>query len=758
MEKNELKFTVDSGLLGELGERLVRKNYIALGELIKNAYDADAKKIEIHFLNAKRKQKATSQILLIDDGHGMTFNEVKNYWMRIATPYKIREPFSPKYGRKKTGSKGIGRFACRRLAKLLTIETTAINPDSKKLEWTKVDFNWSDFKSGTDITEIPCVFETKIIKEGATGTTLRLNDLIEKWTDNEFNVLRRQILSLSITKGIKRRGFTQDPGFSIKFNAPEFPGGEGFLAEKFMDAGWGKIECDINKNGIALLNLSGKGIKKLSYQVPEKYSNLSQIRYEIAMIPVDKKYFRDTDLLTKGVAQDLLEEIGGIRVFIDGFRIYPYGEPGEDWLEIDSDKARSWGSVDEILKKLALDLDQDPSRAMLGHPRYRNVIGNVYISSVENNHFEIKMDREGLIENDAYNQLKRIIRISLQWATLNYNKYRFSAEKKGLKKAEDELKEKIHQIENEKEKLEELKKPLVEQALDVLSMETKRTIQNLPEKERYESEQRVKTASEFIQRSINRTETYSSILGAVASSGTYMMSFSHEIKALTSKLDSHANTIERLIKTIPSEHRNDFEKFATSLRDTRKRFDQLIKLFSILGKRTSEHEKRRIPIKKEINEILEGFEYLMKKYNIKKPNIDIPDNLYTSPMLDAEFFSIVVNLISNAIKAIIAQNGQNISIWGQKQDGKIVIRMFNDGYQLPKKYWTEVFEPLVADPEKKIYSGLKSKIKDDDITTLGMGSGLGLTIVKEMANRYNGDVRFIDVKNPWKTGIEVILP
>jgi len=168
MNEKTLEFTVDSQLLGELGERLVTRNYIALSELVKNAYDADATKIIIRFINTKRggTKAEDGEIHLIDDGHGMTFKQVEDYWMRIATPYKVREPISPIFGRKKTGDKGIGRFACRRLAKKLIIETIAKAPDSEEVEWTKMEFDWENFKPGTTLTEIPCEYQTKRLKRG----------------------------------------------------------------------------------------------------------------------------------------------------------------------------------------------------------------------------------------------------------------------------------------------------------------------------------------------------------------------------------------------------------------------------------------------------------------------------------------------------------------------------------------------------------------------------------------------------------------
>src|SRR6266511_881707 len=122
MADRELHFSVDNQLLSELGERLVAKNYVALAELIKNAYDADAEQVSVKL---ETRGKAGGKIVVTDVGDGMTSDEVEKYWMRVATDHKIREPRTGKFGRFKTGSKGVGRFACRRLAKRLEFRSVA---------------------------------------------------------------------------------------------------------------------------------------------------------------------------------------------------------------------------------------------------------------------------------------------------------------------------------------------------------------------------------------------------------------------------------------------------------------------------------------------------------------------------------------------------------------------------------------------------------------------------------------------------------
>lgn len=762
MNEKTLEFTVDSHLLGELGERLVTRNYIALSELVKNAYDADATKITIYFINAKRSGTKTrdSEIHLIDDGNGMTVQQVKDYWMRIATPYKVREPISPDFGRKKTGNKGIGRFACRRLAMKLIIETIAEVPSSKELEWTKVKFDWDDFKPGTNLTEIPCKYQTKRLKKGKPGLTLILKELTELWTEREFNLLRRQLLTISVVKGTRRKGFGEDPGFDVYFDAPEFPKGAGILVDQFINAGWGMLEGKIKKNGTVALELEAKRIGMDNYELSEKFKILKNIKFDIAWIPYKKVYFRDTKTLTKGLSEEMHEQ-GGVRVYLDGFRIYPYGNPGDDWLGIDRDVAGRWGLADKIFLDFATKLRINHTRAMLNHPRNRHLIGRIHISSIPKTPFFVKADREGFIENEAYSELVRCIRLSLQWFTLHYNKFLVLFQTEALKKAHKELKEDKERIHEEELRIEELRAPLIEKAVRVLSMEAKRSHEILPDKEKKKSKERVNAASEVIRRSFTLAETELSILRAIASTGALMFVFSHEIKALISRLETHAHTINRIVDTIdkiPKKEKDDLTQFAKSLLDTRNRFDQQVKLFGIFTQKTTDIKRKKLLVRDACNEVIQGFEYLIKHYKLNPIKMEIPDSLRTGEMLDAELFSVLVNTVSNSIKAILAGHGKNILIQGQKESGKTVISIFDDGIGLSKDFREDVFQPLTADPDKKLYKKLEKRIPYKDLAALGRGSGIGLGIIRGVTESYGGKAEFVDAKPPWKTCIKVVLP
>lgn len=753
---NEIKFSVDSLLISELGERLVTKNYIALAELIKNAYDADATQVRVLFISAK-KGGGKSRIIITDDGHGMTFEQIRDYWMRIATPNKRRNPISPKFRRVKTGDKGIGRFSCSRLAKKLVLESRALL-ESGKVEHTKVAFEWDKFKPGETLTEVPNYYERQILsKDRDVGTTLNLMELRDSWTQRDFDVLRRQVLGLSIVTPTKRKieeeGVVEDPGFNIFLEAPEFEMGIGELSSQVIDAGWGRLRGEVEPDGTVNLRLEANLIREVRYELPELYKKIPGVSFDIAIIFRNKEYLRDTKTLTIGIVDDIFENHSGIRVYLEGFRVYPYGEPGNDWLDINKDVSRRFKRASEVFERLSQSLvGVDHDTAMLKHPSNRNLLGGVHIR----NHpkiFEVTLSREGIIENEAFKELKLLIRRALEWATLHYNHFVYLHESKKLEETIEEFEE-LKAKEVGKEVVEQ--RNIVDSAINVVTTVIEEQMVFLPEDQREDVSEYSSSALRVIEDSASQMQKEINFLRLIASSGALMWTLIHEARILVSRLDTHANSLEILSSKLGKEEKRTLSEIISELRSTRDRFDNQFLMLQKTGA-VKVAEQSRILLKKTIADVLGCYTTLLKDYNIDV-EVDVPANLRVGPIFEVELYSIVINLLSNAMKAVIAAGGRNIRIEAFRRESGSFFRVYDDGIGMSKEMRDLVTEPFVADPEARLYNRLKDKMQYDQLSIVGEGSGLGLNIVKNITEYYGKHLRFIDVEAPWITCVEVGLP
>ena len=135
-----VRFSVDANLINRLGTELVARQETALSELVKNAYDADARKVKIQFVDT---DEIGGTLIIDDDGTGMDRDQLIDGFMRISSNMKKEKPVSDIYKRKKAGRKGIGRFAVQRLGNKLQILTkTPMAGES-----FEVMFDWRDYQA-----------------------------------------------------------------------------------------------------------------------------------------------------------------------------------------------------------------------------------------------------------------------------------------------------------------------------------------------------------------------------------------------------------------------------------------------------------------------------------------------------------------------------------------------------------------------------------------------------------------------------------
>jgi len=744
-----LVFTVDSALLNELGEKLVETVHVALIELVKNSYDADATDVILRFVE---KGSGGPEIQVIDNGTGMTFDEVKKYWMRIATTVKAEKAFSEVYGRPKTGSKGIGRFSCRRLGSRLKLKTIAKKRgvDRKIVyEKTEVAFPWTKFKAGTEVTKIKCPGRNETVGKTQTGTTLIIDGAIEdEWSKRGWDFLKRQLAVLVANRGQRRQGYKEDPGFNIYLDVPRYEGEIIDLREKLILAGWGTLIAKIDESNRADCQLDAKDIGTKKTKSKRAFPHLKDVQLKIGIIPEVKDQMRDISVLSMGTMRKILPRWGGVQVRYKGFRVYPYGD--DDWLDLDYDRSLRKGRAPDELFAFAQSLKGvDPSRTLLQLLSMRSHVGSVEIGPKATG-FEMKANREGFLHSEAVSELKEFVRYCIHWATIYRDHYIRSKIEHDAKKARKELESTIEaDISPAK---------VVKKAVDYISDEMYRIATYLPRTEKAEVKKAIKTATEAIIKHEERSKEELQHLRLVASTSTLLLIFAHEVKSLLGNLESSSGLLKSIEENLSGADSMLLKEVRTDLQNSKDRLIGLIDMTSLIGFRSKEMHPSKLALYERIKTAERCFKLILDDYSIELDFSDIPRNIMTKSVLESELYVIIFNILSNSIKSVIAARGnKKIKISATHKNKNTIITVRDTGVGLSNSQFEDVFIPFVADPSGELYKKLEKQLNPEDKFIIGSGSGLGLGIVKEILDNRGGQIRFKSPEGIWKSELEIVI-
>ncbi len=740
----DLHFTVDSALLSELGEKLVETVHLALVELVKNSYDADASEVKVIFTKGPEGE---DEIHVIDNGTGMNFEEVDNYWMRIATTDKAEKNVSTIYGRPRTGSKGIGRFCCRRLGRELELIT--VGRKNGEYQKTEVTFPWNNFKPGTDVTEIDCPGGQSVLAEGPAGTTLHIKDLVDEWNSRGYEYLKRQLAVLVANRGARRQGYFEDPGFNIILQAPQFEGGLRNLREGLINAGWGTLTAYVNKDHQAVCKLHALGIGRKTIVSKEEYPHLKHIRLKIGILVDDRKQLRDKRVLSLGALRKILHDWGGVQIKYKGFRVYPYGD--DDWLDIDRDRGLRKTKPKDELHSFAESLKGiDPSRSLLNMLSMRSYVGEVNIG-INAPGFEMKANREGFIKSEATDELKPFARFAVDWATIWREYYLRTQAKETTEIARAYLGEVL--------KEEVAPERIVDAAVAYIRNEVNNISTLLPVKNKRDLERSLSFATDAIIKHEQSNREELRHLRLIASTSTLLLIFSHEVKSLLGMLESNQSALAIIEKNLSGQDRSIVKETRAGLSEAKSRFNQLLNLTSLIGIDSRTAVPDNLALRERVEKAVEAFRLIKNSYEIDIDYRQVPTNIVVTSILEAEMYAILLNIISNSIKSVIAAGGEkHIKITADREDRTTVIRIMDTGIGLDPSRFEEVFVPFIADPEGKLYRLLAKKMNPEDKYIVGTGSGLGLSIVKEIVHVHDGTIAFLKPKGNWKTELEIKLP
>jgi len=393
---DDLTFSVKPRLLTLLGDQLIRDANLAVFELVKNAYDADATECSVAL--EYPDEAARARIIVEDNGCGMNEETLRNVWMVIATDFRYLQREnnlrSKKFNRYPLGEKGLGRLSIHKLGRVIKLVTRAST--GKELV---MQIDWDRIEAAPNLETAFIRLERRkpeIFAGHRHGTRIEVTRLREIWTRGEVRRLHRAVNSLcspfkgptdfEVSLAIKGQEewlkgmFTADDANSaaVYHVKGTFKGTTASFNYTFSPPEAYSEKINGRKEEVSGLKL-GKQVGRKTVPIDLGLHKIGSVEFEFRMFDRDAAVLRAITGDVKGL-KDYLDENGGIRVYRDGIRVYDFGEPGNDWLNLD-------------IRRVNTPTARTSNNQILGALR---------LDATNSGDLREKTNREGFIENPAF--------------------------------------------------------------------------------------------------------------------------------------------------------------------------------------------------------------------------------------------------------------------------------------------------------------------------------------------------------------------
>ena len=681
-----------------IGQDLIQDNYAAVLELVKNAYDADSPDVQIEFTAPPLGNGYT--IIISDQGHGMSRDDVINKWLVPSTPDKLERLRSP-LRRILQGNKGVGRYAASILGPDLLLET--VTPEGEK---TTVYLEWKIFEDAKYLDDVEIPIETTEVSE-PSGTRLTINGddaLHTEWDQEQFNKLRFELKKLMSPVS---RVFSDDE-FRIHLTVNGFPRVEDIkeVIEPYLlfDLFDYKISGHIRGNGIGTLTYSSQKARniieeQIAFDIKEEISfdfenSTSCGRFDIDIRVYDRDSSAIESLIRRGLkdesghyvgrneARQLLNAYNGIGVYRNGFRIRPLGDAEFDWLQLNKRRA------------------QNPSLCI----RSDQVIGYVQIESDYWSGLIEKSARDGFKENEAFDRLKEVTTAIIRQLERRRFEYRRKA---GLNRSALKMERELKGLFLFDKLKRDIRAQLTKAEIDEITAD--QIIEFISQEERNKN----KLADE-IGKAV-------AVYQGQAALGKILNAVVHEAVRPLSYFRNQIPRLRRWYKSFQeTKDPEQLEKFFSIADGIEENMEFFVHLFRRLDPLAARKRTARKPIalKKAIKNTLSIFEHEMKAHNVSA-EIKGPDD-FTFLSWSQDIYVIFTNLIDNSLYWINRKKGST---------RKITIELLTDGNSLIHIDYRDTGTGIEPD---LIESAV---IFEPQYTTKPDGTGLGLAIASEAAAR-----------------------
>lgn len=740
----KLHFKVSAGLKNIIGKELINDKYIAIFELVKNSYDAGAKNVTIKFENIYSND---STIYIIDDGKGMSKQEIIDKWLFVAYSEKKNSTYRDniKFRRNYAGAKGVGRFSCDRLGE--TVELL-----SKTLDDTRVNcvaINWSEFEDSDtqEFQNIEVLYdEIQSDMIHPKGTIIKISDLRERWNREELLQLKK-----SLTQLVNPEANENYDKFDIILDVEEEEENDRKEKEKekvfdkdivngkivnhvfdVLKIKTTKITAAISEDGKKITTtLNDRGIQLFEIEEKNKYS-IKNIKGTVYSLNRAAKVN-----FTRMMGIEFVN-YGSVFIYKNGFRVYPYGEPEKDFMNIDRRKAQGYNrylGTREISGRI--DIFGDNKGFVETSSRNNGFISSYETSELEDFFYEYMLkplekyvvniihwgeeviDSESLATTmDGYDDLE---------AVLKKIKSKFKPELLLSAKYNEELTDVIlgHTEKKKNSEIDELKKIAREKADTELLEQADRVEKETKKLKREVSANRKELQQEVIEheKTKKELEVTQKQIGVLQSRAD--ISVDNAIDAMHI-MKTYADSIDSNIAEITDMVRNgdEIEDILPIFHEIRQTCSKILNTYNLV----INTEYNADTGNKEMDIVKFTKTYTEKQWNHKLP-VEIKGVAHMNLMFNPLEFSIIIdNIADNAKKS----NSTKLQIIFVDEEDCHCIRWIDDGYGLQ----------MDVD---------NSKIFQQGFTTT-KGTGIGLYTVKKYAEKMKA---IVTVNEKYKDGFEL---
>lgn len=678
-----LPFRIHPRAFKALGADLVTNDVVAIIELVKNAYDAFATKVDVRFAEGA---DGGTIVEIQDDGSGMDRKTIEEAWFTVATPYRRDHPIASRSGQKNrrvSGEKGLGRLSAARLGDRLEMYTQARGQPC----W-RVRVNWASLAAADELDECSAVISRAENGPLAdSGTLIRILSTKSVWNEEKLEDLRDNLARLlppfDTAEDFELHLSAQGESEPVRILSPEFLKHPKYVIKGDVDA-HGRT-----KYAYAYRAIQGEGKRRASgtltwEQVQEQADNLTvgaideprcgPFAFEIRawdIAPQDTHEIAERFDLRKSSVRRDIRAYKGISVYRDGVLVLPKSEQARDWLGLD---LRRVGRVGPRLST-------------------PQIVGHVAITAGRNPHIEDTSDRERLAATPEVTAFEEILRAIVSV----------------LENERDKDRRTVTKEKRVVELFEQLSAKELVAGVDQVAKEGGSAEEALP---------LVREFSDKLNKAREEIETRFVYYSRLATIGTIAQMLVHEVRNRTTVI---AHALQALRKQLigPSES-TAASKRIESAGHALSALDRLAETFAPLANRSFRRRMRNCVVEESI---LRSVAMLDGDIKAKKVQVRVPSKGATVVAVDpGELDAVLLNLLSNAVywlgQSDEAARQIEIRIASIDDGRRMRIAVHDSGPGVPEDESERIFWP--------------------GVTNKPGGIGMGLTVAAELISEYGG--------------------